>query len=112
MQAPEAIEEHPSGLRQLSLTAFKAASQLVQAGRAAMGHEGADGGAAPAAVEGQPPKVEVTQVGMGMTLGTVLTWYCWSCRKGALEGWVHKVGKGLRLSALIYMADVCPVWWC
>ena len=102
MQAPEAIEEHPSGLRQLSLTAFKAASQLVQAGRAAMGHEGADGGVAPAAVEG-PPKVEVTQVGMGVTLGIVLTWCCWSCSKGALEGWVHQGGEGVEaVSADLY----------
>ncbi len=70
MQAPEATEEHPSVLRQISSTALKAASQLVQAGKAAIGQEGADGGAAPAAAE--EPQIEVTKVGRGLTLGIAL----------------------------------------
>ena len=109
MQAPEATEEHPSGLRQLSITAFKAASQLVQAGRAAMGQEGTDGGAAPAAAE-EPQKIEVTKVGRGVMLGIVLIWSCWSCSNRASEEFqFSRVVKGLRLSTLFSIGDVFPV---
>ena len=94
MQAPEVTEEHPSVLRQLSTTALKAASQLVQAGRAAIGHEGTDGGAAPAAAE-EPQTVAVTKVGRGMTPGTALICSCCSCSKGASEGRVYQGGEGL-----------------
>lgn len=108
MQATEATEEHPNGLRQLSMTAFKAASQLVQAGRAALGHEVTDAGAAPAAAD-EPAKIEVTKVGRGNGASHCTGLEPLSLQQRSLRGCVHQGHEGVEAVVAVFMGDAWPV---